>query len=93
MIDSKLNDCPSVIRNSNCTPVLNILGCKVDMHGVHANSDKMAKVRDWHVPSDHREVLHFLGLVEYLTCFMPNISAYTGLLQTICVMSVLPKRN
>src|SRR5258708_36897704 len=33
---------------------------------------------------DHTEVLHFLGLIEYLSRFLPNISAYTGPLQTIC---------
>jgi len=65
-------------------PVLDILGCKVDTHGVHADSDKLAKLRDWQVPMDHMEVLHFLGLIEYLTRFLPNISAYMGPLQTIC---------
>ena len=60
--------------------VLDILGCK----GVHANSDKMSKVQNWHEPTDHREVLHFLGLVEYLAHFMPNVSAYMGPLETIC---------
>src|SRR5258708_258078 len=65
-------------------PILDILGCKVDTHGVHTNSDKMAKVRNWPIPKDHNEVLQFLGLVEYLAHFMPNVSAFSGLLQTIC---------
>ncbi len=30
------------------------------------------------------EVLHFLGMIEYLTQFLPNISAYTSPLQNIC---------
>ncbi len=47
-------------------PVLDILGCKVDSDGVHADSDKMAKLRAWHEPADHWEVLRFLGLIEYL---------------------------
>ena len=38
-------------------PILDILGCKVDAHGVHADSDKLAKLRDWQVPKDHMEVL------------------------------------
>ena len=65
-------------------PVLDILGCKVDAHGVHVDLDKLTKLRNWHVPADHMEVLCFLGLIEYLTRFLPNISAYTGPLQTIC---------
>jgi len=54
-------------------PVLDILGCKVDTYGVHADSDKMAKVRNWAIPRDHNEVLQFLGPVEYLACFMPML--------------------
>ncbi len=65
-------------------PILDILGCKVDTYRVHADSDKMAKVRNWAVPRDHNEVLQFLGLIEYLAHFMPNVSAFSGLLQTIC---------
>ncbi len=69
-------------------PVLDILGCKVDAHRVHADSNKLAKLRDWRVPKDHTEVLCFLGLIEYLACFLPNISAYMGPLQTICTNNV-----
>jgi len=65
-------------------PILDILGCKVDTYRVHTDSDKMAKVRNWAIPKDHNEVLWFLGLVEYLAHFMPNVSAFSGLLQTIC---------
>lgn len=47
-------------------PVLDILGSRVDGHGVHADSNKMAKIREWREPCDHKEVLRFLGLIEYL---------------------------
>ena len=30
------------------------------------------------------EVLHFLGLMNYLAHFMPDVSAYTSLLKAIC---------
>ena len=48
------------------TAILDNLGCKVDSHGVHADSNKMAKLHEWHEPQDHREVLWFLGLIKYL---------------------------
>ena len=51
----------------------------------------MSKVCKWCEPSNHKEVLQFLGLVEYLARFMPNVSAYSGPLQTICT-SNLPFR-
>jgi len=66
-------------------PILDILGCKVDLNGIHADSDKLAKIRNWCIPKDHTEVLRFLGLIEYLTWFLPNIGAYTGPLKNICM--------
>ena len=64
--------------------VLDILGCKVDSNGIHADLDKLSKIRNWHMPKDHIEVLQFLGLIEYLAHFLPNIGAFTGPLQNIC---------
>ena len=72
-------------------PVLDILGCKVDSNGIHADADKLSKIRNWCTPKDHTEVLQFLGLIEYLACFLPNIGAYTGPLQNIC-MNHMPFR-
>ena len=65
-------------------PVLNILRCKIDSNGIHADSNKLIKIRNWRTPKDHMEVLQFLGLIEYLACFLPNIGAYMGPLQNIC---------
>src|SRR5260370_38250662 len=61
--------------------VLDILGCKVDSNGIHADSDKLSKIRNWHTPKDHIGVLQFLGLIENLAHFLPNIGAFTELLQ------------
>ena len=36
------------------------------------------------IPTDHKGVQQFLGFIEYLARFLPNISAYTGPFQTIC---------
>ena len=44
----------------------------------------MVKICYWSPPKDHNEVLRFLRLVEYLARFMPNVSTFSGLLQTIC---------
>src|SRR5260370_40079217 len=63
--------------------VLDILGCKVDSNGIHVDMDKLTKIRNWHTARDHIEVLQFLGLIEYLAWFLPNIGAYMGPLQNI----------
>ena len=49
----------------------------IDNDGVHANVDKMSKIRNWRTPQNLNEVQKFVGLVEYLAQFMPDISTYT----------------
>jgi hypothetical protein len=54
------------------------LGHMIDEHGLHTDSDKMAHIREWKTPRNYLEVQHFLGLVQYLAHFLPDISAYTS---------------
>jgi hypothetical protein len=60
------------------------LGHCVDDQGLHADADKMACIQEWHTPKNLKEVQWFLGLVQYLAHFMPDITAYTGPLSAIC---------
>ena len=63
---------------------MDCLGNLIDEHGLHADTDKMAHIRDWHTPRSHKDVQRFLGLVQYLAHFMPTVMAYTGPLSVIC---------
>ena len=56
------------------------LGHVIDDKGIHAESDKMQHIREWRMPRNYNEVQKFLGLVQYLAQFMPDIIAYTTLL-------------
>jgi len=60
------------------------LGHIIDDDGIHADIDKMAKIRSWVAPSDYNGVLRFLGLVEYVSAFMPDVSKWTSVLQGMC---------
>ena len=62
---------------------MDCLGHIIDDDGLHADGDKMAKIRAWRTPRDFGDVQRFLGLVTYLAPFMPNVSAYTGPLAAI----------
>ena len=53
------------------------LGHMIDHRGLHADSDKMARIRNWRQPRNVVEVQRFLGLVQYLAQFLPDLSAYT----------------
>ena len=63
---------------------MDCLGHVVDSQGLHSASDKMARIRDWPVPASYKEVQQFLGLVQYLQHFMPDIASYTGVLSDMC---------
>ena len=62
---------------------MDCLGHIIDDRGIHADSDKMARVREWRTPRNKHDVQRFLGLVQYLAHFMPDVSAFTGPLQAI----------
>jgi RNase H-like domain found in reverse transcriptase/Reverse transcriptase (RNA-dependent DNA polymerase)/Integrase zinc binding domain len=62
---------------------MDCLGHIIDDRGIHADADKMARVREWRTPRNKHDVQRFLGLVQYLAHFMPDVSAYTGPLQSI----------
>ena len=53
------------------------LGHVIDDKGIHAESDKMQCIREWRTPQNYNEVQKFLGLVQYLAQFTPDITAYT----------------
>ncbi|KIK12982.1 hypothetical protein PISMIDRAFT_18316 [Pisolithus microcarpus 441] len=56
---------------------LDCLGHIIDDRGVHADEDKMACICNWRKPTNLNEIQRFVGLVEYLAPFMPDVSAYT----------------
>ena len=56
------------------------LGHVNDNNGIHAELDKMWQIREWRIPRNYNEVQKFLGLVQYLALYMPDIMAYTTLL-------------
>jgi hypothetical protein len=63
---------------------IDCLGYIIDDQGIHLDTDKLEKIRVWPVPTNFNEVLRFLGLVEYLSRFLPNISAWTSPLSSMC---------
>jgi hypothetical protein len=63
---------------------MDCLGHRIDDQGLHADSDKMARICEWRTLRSYPEVLRFVGLVKYLAHFMPDVSAYTSPLESIC---------
>ena len=55
---------------------LNCLGHIIDQKGIHTDRDKRSQTRNWRIPKSLNEVQQFVGLIEYLAQFMPDVSAY-----------------
>ena len=62
----------------------NCLGHYRDENGLHASADKLELIRKWPTPSSYHDIQRFLGLVEYISRFLPNVSAYTTPLSGMC---------
>lgn len=57
---------------------MDCLGHMIDDNGLHCDTNKLGKLRDWHTPRNYLDVQRFLGLVQYLAPFLPNVASYTA---------------
>jgi hypothetical protein len=56
---------------------MDCLGHIIDNEGIHAAESKMERIRDWRTPRNYNDVQKFLGLIQYIAPFLPDISQYT----------------
>jgi len=46
--------------------------------GLHADADKMTWIHNWRQPRNYNDVQKFVGLIQYLAHFLPDILSYMG---------------
>nr|GAT56033.1 predicted protein [Mycena chlorophos] len=63
---------------------LECLGAIIDDQGIHADADKMHRIREWRTPRNYNDVQRFLGLIQYLAPFLPDVTAFTSPLAGMC---------
>jgi hypothetical protein len=61
------------------------LGHLIDHKGIYTDANKMAKIHEWCRPHIYNDILRFLGLMQYLAPYMPDIIVYSMLLSS-CVL-------
>ena len=66
---------------------LDYLGHHISARGIEANSSKVDKILDWPVPQNTTDIRSFLGLVRYISCFLPKLADYT------CVLTPLTMKE
>jgi hypothetical protein len=57
---------------------IDCLGHMIDDQGIHSDTDKLARIREWQTPRDYTDIQWFVGLVNYLGDFLPEVASYTG---------------
>ncbi len=60
---------------------LECLGHIIDDRGIHPDTDKLQRIRDWRTPRNYNDIQRFVGLVNYVSNFLPDITTYTAPLQ------------
>lgn len=60
---------------------LDCLGHVIDDNGIHPDIDKLQHIRDWRTPQNYHDIQWFIGLVNYVANFLPDITTYTVPLQ------------
>ena len=81
LVVDRLRDAQMVLNPRKCdffSKRMDCLGHIIDDDGIHADESKMAQIADWRTPRNYHDVQRFLGLVQYLQHFMPNVSAFMG---------------
>jgi hypothetical protein len=59
------------------------LGHIIDENGIHPDSEKMNSIACWRTPRSYNDVQRFAGLVNYVSNFLPNVTAYSGPLMSM----------
>ena len=54
---------------------IEFLGHRIDRHGLHPTEDKIKALRDAPMPKNVPELRSFLGIVNYYSKFLPNLSS------------------
>ena len=61
----------------------------IDSDGLMSDPNKVKSIKDWKTPTYVAEVQGFLGLVNYLLRFIPNLATLCKPLQDLCKSNVL----
>ena len=59
---------------------VDFLGHHISQRGIEPNSSKIDKVLNWPIPKSATDVRGFLGLVRYVSVFLPNLADHTCIL-------------
>jgi len=86
VVFERLKDNQLFLKWSKCNlyaKEMECLGHIVDDKGIHPDADKLHRIREWRTPRNYHDVQRFVGLVNYVSNFLPDITTYTAPLQSM----------
>ena len=62
-------------------PRIKFFGCYYDASGVHPDPEKVEEIQQLTAPTCVNEIQQFLGIVQYMSPFIPNLADHTEILR------------
>jgi hypothetical protein len=59
---------------------VDFLGHRISARGIEPQSSKVNRIHDWPTPKSATDVRAFLGLVRYISAFLPRLADHTTIL-------------
>lgn len=59
---------------------VNFLGHHISAEGLEVDGSKVERVLNWQAPTSAKQVMQFLGLVRYISIFLPALAEHTAIL-------------
>ena len=66
---------------------VDFLGHQISICGIKVDPGKIEKILNWRSPWSGKEVHTFLGLVQYISAFLPKLAEYTSVLTPLTLKS------
>ena len=73
----------------NC--IVNFLGHTISQDGIEVDEKKVEKIENWPVPTRATKTCAFLGLMQYLSTFLPKLAVQSDLLSVFTMKEVEKK--
>lgn len=65
------------------TEKIDCLGHIINDNGIHLDTEKLVCVREWRTLWNYNDIQKFVRLINYVSNFLPDVTAYTGPLMAI----------
>lgn len=84
----RLNACGLTINEAKCEfgkSMVKFMGHELSENGILPTNDKVSAIQNFRRPQTHTEMRSFLGLVNYVGRFIPNLSTITAPLRALTI--------